>query len=729
MRLSFSKLSTVTNKITLSKRVIGIDVDDRSIEVAMLEKSEGRPKVKSLGRIVMDFGIIENGRIKNEKKLSKLIRKALERAKPESLFIKNELAKKTKFILSLSDSQVYTQTFSFEINSNEYSKSEFKQELLSKIDKKVKSNIPLENSELTYSYKIIKKNDNNIKVLIVATDKGITKEWYNFFNKIGVKIDYFDIESLAIFRGLLIKEQKLPVCIVDIGASSTLISIFDKSGLYYSYSLSIAGDNLTEELVRKLKIRYNQADSLKEKYGLIDPSKKVFPILIKVLEPIVKEIKVAKDYYKKNSKKDIQGVIMVGGSSKLRGLADYISTNLDIKVWSGNSVLLREKTPLEYIEAIGLAYGGLDKKYADLYLEYKEEKSKNTLDLKNFNIKNDSKKILKSLLLKIKGISGGKKESQSEVKKTGLNQKTLISVFIISVILLGSAFFYRELEREKRTSEIKSTVSQFAQTQIVNIDVLIALNEIEFNDNRVSARVVKDLVQAASSYTDAVEVSKSRVMSTLANNEDIWAQPINAINKNNIIFPLTINWMIYDKMKADELVIKKIDELNTSKSDYILNSIKRLDISFTDNPNIMILSNRVDVSLDEMFVGVNNYDSQQEEGDRGVSDGQLNALQETQGSIVSTDDKAELESEVQSEQVLEEDNVPIKAEEKQILILDTEVGWLNVRTGPGVEFDLIGRVYPAESYPLQEAREKWYKIEVSSEQSGWVSDSYAEIIK
>ena len=343
MQIKLSKTNKSPSAISFSKKVVGIDIDDRSIEVVMLEKKDGVPKVRSLSRIVMNFGIVENGRILDEKKLSKLLIKALERAKPVPIIKGDKNFKGLNFAFGLSDSQVYSQTFTFSTKKD--LKKELDQETLIKIDKKVKANIPLESSDLLYSYKNIKKGDGKISVLVVATSKKVAKEWYSFFLNNGIKLKYFDSETMAIFRGLLIKESRLPVCIVDMGASSTLISIFDKSGQYYSYSMGVAGDKLTEEIISKEGVRHSQAEAYKRKYGLAHPDKKAFPIMIKILEPVVAEIKNALKFYQSHENKEISGIILTGGTSKLRGLGDYLGANLEKKIWFGNSKLIKKSHP------------------------------------------------------------------------------------------------------------------------------------------------------------------------------------------------------------------------------------------------------------------------------------------------------------------------------------------------------------------------------------------------
>ena len=64
------------------------------------------------------------------------------------------------------------------------------------------------------------------------------------------------------------------------------------------------------------------------------------------------------------------------------------------------------------------------------------------------------------------------------------------------------------------------------------------------------------------------------------------------------------------------------------------------------------------------------------------------------------------------------------SDQKSVIILNTPTGWLNVRGGPGTNFEKTGLVYPGENYPLLEESGEWYKIQLDDDQEGWVSKTY-----
>lgn len=66
---------------------------------------------------------------------------------------------------------------------------------------------------------------------------------------------------------------------------------------------------------------------------------------------------------------------------------------------------------------------------------------------------------------------------------------------------------------------------------------------------------------------------------------------------------------------------------------------------------------------------------------------------------------------------------------QEVEILETPTGYLNVRKGPGTNFEKIAQVKPGESYSLVSEDETagWYEIKLSDSSTGWVTKQYAKI--
>lgn len=62
-----------------------------------------------------------------------------------------------------------------------------------------------------------------------------------------------------------------------------------------------------------------------------------------------------------------------------------------------------------------------------------------------------------------------------------------------------------------------------------------------------------------------------------------------------------------------------------------------------------------------------------------------------------------------------------------VTILSTPVGFLRVRSGPGVNFSEVSQAKPGETYPYLNSQNGWYQIQLDEGKQGWVSEDYAQL--
>lgn len=61
-----------------------------------------------------------------------------------------------------------------------------------------------------------------------------------------------------------------------------------------------------------------------------------------------------------------------------------------------------------------------------------------------------------------------------------------------------------------------------------------------------------------------------------------------------------------------------------------------------------------------------------------------------------------------------------------VIIKDTETGFLRVRNNPSKSAEEIAQVKPGDKFNLIEEKEGWYKISFGDDKEGWISSRYAE---
>jgi Tfp pilus assembly PilM family ATPase len=319
------------------KTAIGIDISDHAINIARLEGGEN-VHVLSVGKAVLEAGVVEKGRIKDTNKLSSAFRRARDEANIDDTSLHDA-------VFGLPESQVFTHLYEPESTYTQLSEIERN----SVIQKEVARSIPINSDDVVYSSSIIFSDTEKTKILIVAASKTVLAEWHNFFISEGVNVVAYDSEILALFRNLRDARVTYPVGVVDIGKNTSNIAIFDSYGICLSYSVPIAGDFLTGEIASSFKIK---TDS---------DSENLFAI-VKALEPLAKEIQSARVQCQRRIGEDVAKIILVGGSSKLPKLKEYLEANLSLPVNIGGPELSMDggESDIDYIEAVGLGLRGVD---------------------------------------------------------------------------------------------------------------------------------------------------------------------------------------------------------------------------------------------------------------------------------------------------------------------------------------------------------------------------------
>ncbi len=430
-----------------TKRSVGVDIADRTIEVVEILKDREGTRVWSKGRVELEPGIVEGARVKDKAKLREALKKALQKAKPHPIITR-------KAVFGLPECRVYIHNF--------YVTEHKKEEREDLILNEALANFPLKKEELVYSYRIIPSSGEKGKteVLLAASSRETVSEWSDFFASSGLDVDVFDVESLAVFRGLFPEPIKKPVCVIDIGAAAAHVAIFDSNSLWYSYCSGVAGNALTKEIAAALGNSEQEAEEMKKEIGLSRPGDKIFFALTKVLHPMAEDVKATLDYFKKQAGEGVERIILVGGTSKLKGLADYIQTNLGLPVETGKSALMKGEANLVYVEAAGLALRGIEAKWNERDPAIPVERGA-AGERMNKSAESGDKKAAAGGIAP-KSVPPAKKAGAPAPKRSGFSIRArrwaliFVSALIISSIAFAGAYLYRAREQSRQRENARA---------------------------------------------------------------------------------------------------------------------------------------------------------------------------------------------------------------------------------------------------------------------------------
>ena len=212
-----------------------------------------------------------------------------------------------------------------------------------------------------------------LRVSVTAYARDTVMSYYDACSAAGVVPISFEVEAQAIARSTIANGDVGTHMIVDFGKTRAGVGIVHKGVLMYTSTIDIGGAELSKAMRAVLgDVAESELTRIKNEQGLIHGvgDSKIHDILVSSISSVIDEIAVRIQYW--NTKdiahedRQIQSVILCGGSVNMKGLPAYLTSQLKIEtrranVWQ-NAFSLEEKIPeidrrhsYGYATAIGLA--------------------------------------------------------------------------------------------------------------------------------------------------------------------------------------------------------------------------------------------------------------------------------------------------------------------------------------------------------------------------------------
>ncbi len=358
--------------LSLYPEAFGIDLSDLSVKIAQLKKTGDRISLVSWNTLPIPEGLIEQGDIKKEDQLAKIIREACSKVQGEKL--------RTKYVVaSLPEEKAFLRVIQLPRMKEE--------EVAGAVRFELENYVPYSPETVYVDTEIIsplKNHLDHLDVLLAVLPKSTVDSYVSLFKKANLVPLVFEIESLACARAVMQKGiSPFPILIVDLGATRTSFIVFAGYAIRFTASIQVSSSQCTATLAKHLRVDLKKVEELKMKYGLQDrkskEGKEVFEALVPPLSDLVDQMKRYLDYYEaheshqhlSNQDRKIRKIFLTGGGANLKGLEEFLMNELRIEVALGNpwtNILLQPftklpplplKEALQYTTALGLALRGL----------------------------------------------------------------------------------------------------------------------------------------------------------------------------------------------------------------------------------------------------------------------------------------------------------------------------------------------------------------------------------
>lgn len=225
-----------------------------------------------------------------------------------------------------------------------------------------------------------------VNVHIVTSAITSLQNLKNCLERAGIGLQEIVLNQIATSYSVLTHdERELGVGLIDIGAGTTEVAIFERGSLWYTSTIPLGGDNFTNDIAVGLRTPIPEAEKIKKKYGCValpvteeqetievptvgkGRKSRVLSrqILADIIQPRAEEIfrLVDADIKRMGYEKSLNsGIVLTGGTALLDGLEEVAEEIFDLPVRRGDpnyvgGLIDRVSTP-DYATAVGLILYG-----------------------------------------------------------------------------------------------------------------------------------------------------------------------------------------------------------------------------------------------------------------------------------------------------------------------------------------------------------------------------------
>lgn len=307
-----------------NKRYFGLDIGESAIKLIEINKTREGFRLGKARLVELNIDPIFD----DSEKRNKVIKESLKQLFDEEGINSGVVA------LSISGQSVFIRP----LKVPKIAKSKIEQI----IQYEAQLQVPFPINEVIWNYELFEVYDSpETEVILVAVKRDIVEERLKLLSGAGLDVDFVDVDPFSVFNALGFVDGVKDKVVLDIGAKITDIIIIEEHKIW-TRSILVGGNDLTKAIATNLKISFKEAEDLKRKEGIIamtelertsSPhaaaiSDAISPVLVELLRDISKSI----GYYKSQfgETKMFREILITGGCSKLKNIAQFIRENIDI---------------------------------------------------------------------------------------------------------------------------------------------------------------------------------------------------------------------------------------------------------------------------------------------------------------------------------------------------------------------------------------------------------------
>lgn len=303
--------------------ILGIDISSTCVKVLEFSRHKDTYKVESYGVEPLPANVVVEKNIQDIEAVGECLKRA----------VKKSGTRAKHAALAVAGSAVITKKIIMPANLTE-------EEMESQIRLEADQYIPYPLDEVNLDFEILGEQENNpdsVEVLLAASRSENVGGRTAVAELAGLTPKIVDVEAYTIENAYTLITDQIPdygvdktTAIFDVGATMTSLTIIEDGRMIYTREQPFGGKQLTEEIMRRYGLSYEDAGRVKKEGGL--PENYEPEVLNPFKETMAQQVgRFLQFFYSSSEHEHVDYIALAGGCSSIPGIASLVESNLGIE--------------------------------------------------------------------------------------------------------------------------------------------------------------------------------------------------------------------------------------------------------------------------------------------------------------------------------------------------------------------------------------------------------------
>ena len=305
--------------------VVGLDISSSAVKLLELSRNGNRYRVESYAVEPLPPNSVVEKNITDVEAVGEAVRRAMKRSGAHT----------RNAAVAVAGSSVITKVIPMPNNLSD-------DELHSQIEMEADQYVPYPLEEVSLDFEVLGQSDNNpdtVDVLLAACRTETIDMRTAAVENGGLDIK---VEAYATENAFQLLLDQVPdhgsdktVAVIDVGSTMTTLNVVHDSKLIYTRDQVFGGKQLTEEIMRRYGLSFEEAGMAKRQGGL--PENYEPEVLEPFKEAMCQQVSRSLQFFFGSSQyNSVEQIILAGGSASVPGITDLLQERLGVETLVAN---------------------------------------------------------------------------------------------------------------------------------------------------------------------------------------------------------------------------------------------------------------------------------------------------------------------------------------------------------------------------------------------------------